>query len=193
LSAYANHSDDDLIKAIRHDDEKAFAELFNRHWKKAHTIAYSKVQDRQVTEEIVQELFVTLWDKRATLLIVNINSYIYTSIRNKALNHIESCIVKKKYWDYYKAFVPQTASSTEEMVEYNALVEAIEQGMEHLPKKTKRIFQLNRMEGRSIAEIAKLLNLSEKAIEYHLTNSLKQLRMHVKDLILMLCCAAGGL
>jgi RNA polymerase sigma-70 factor (family 1) len=193
LSTYARHSDDDLLKAIRRNDEKAFAELFNRNWKKAHTIAYSKVHDKQVTEEIVQDLFVTLWDKRATLSIVNINSYIYTSIRNKALNYIESCIVKKKYWDYYKKFVPQTASLTEEMVEYNELEEAIKQGMERLPKKTKRIFQLNRMEGRSIAEIAKLLNLSEKAIEYHLTNSLKHMRMHVKDLIISLCCAAIGL
>jgi len=192
LSRYIHYSDEKLLEAIREDDEKAFAELFNRTWKKAHTLAYSKVHDRQVTEEIVQDLFVTLWDKRASLPIHNIHSYIYTSIKNKALNYIESRIVRKKYWEYYKAFVPQSESSTEETVEYNELMKAIEEGIEHLPKKTKRIFQLNRLEGRSIAEIAKLLNLSEKAIEYHLTNSLKHLRVHMKDSIIVLCYLALG-
>jgi RNA polymerase sigma-70 factor (family 1) len=190
LSLYTNYSEEKLLEAIRQSDEKAFAELFNRYWRKAHVIAYSKVHNKQVTEEIVQDLFMTLWDKRATLAIQNINSYICTSIKNKALNYIESCIVKQKYWEYYKAFVPQAESSTEKMVEYNELMEAIEIGMEHLPKKTKRIFQLNRLEGRSISEIAKLLNLSEKAIEYHLTTSVKQLKLHIKDIMMILCYVA---
>jgi RNA polymerase sigma-70 factor (family 1) len=190
LSLYTNYSEEKLLEAIRQNDEKAFAELFNRYWRKAHVIAYSKVHNKQVTEEIVQDLFMTLWDKRATLVIHNINSYICTSIKNKALNYIESCIVKQKYWEYYKAFVPQAESSTEKMVEYNELMEAIESGMEHLPKKAKRIFQLNRLEGRSISEIAKLLNLSEKAIEYHLTTSVKHLKLLIKDSIVILCYAS---
>ncbi len=189
LSFYCNYSEEKLLEAIRQDDEKAFAELFNRYWHKAHVMAYSKVRHKQVTEEIVQDLFMTLWDKRASLSIHNISSYIFTSIKNKSLNYIESCIVRKKYWEYYKAFVPQTEESTDKIVEYNELMEAIEQGMEHLPKKTKRIFQLSRLEGRSVSEIAKLLNLSEKAIEYHLTNSLKHLRLHLKDSIVTIAAS----
>jgi RNA polymerase sigma-70 factor (family 1) len=190
LSLYTDYSEERLLEAIRQSDEKAFAELFNRYWRKAHVIAYSKVHNKQVTEEIVQDLFVTLWDKRTTLIIHNINAYLCTSIKNKALNYIESCIVKRKYWEYYKAFVPQAESSTEKMVEYNELMEAIENGMERLPKKAKRIFQLNRLEGRSIAEIAKLLNLSEKAIEYHLTNSVKHLKLLIKNSIVVFCYAS---
>jgi RNA polymerase sigma-70 factor (ECF subfamily) len=98
--------------------------------------------------------------------------------------------VRKKYWDYYKTFVPQVEDSTEKIVNYNQLLEALEQGMEHLPKKTKTIFQLNRLEGRSISEIAKILNLSEKAIEYHLTSSLKHLRVHLKNTAIMVICFA---
>lgn len=178
------------MEAIRQDDEKAFAELFNRHWRKAHMMAYSKVHNKHVTEEIVQDLFITLWDKRASLSIQNISSYFYTSIKNKSLNYIESCVVRKKYWEHYKTFAPQSEESTDNIIEYNELLEAIEQGMEHLPKKTKRIFQLNRLEGRSISEIAKLLNLSEKAIEYHLTISLKQLRLHLKDSTILIAYLA---
>ena len=190
MSFYSNYTEEKLLEAIRLDDEKAFAELFNRHWHKAHVLAYSKVHSKEVTEEIVQDLFMTLWDKRATLSIHNVSSYIYASVKNKALNYIESCIVRKKYWDYYKAFVPQVEDSTEKIVNYNELLEALEHGMEHLPKKTKKIFQLNRLEGRSVSEIAKLLNLSEKAIEYHLTSSLKHLRVHLKNSMIMMICFA---
>lgn len=57
--------------------------------------------------------------------------------------------------------------------------------MEGLPQKTKKVFQLNRLEGRSVPEIANVLNLSEKAIEYHLTRSLKHLRVHLKDFMVL--------
>ena len=58
-------------------------------------------------------------------------------------------------------------------------------GMEGLPQKTRKVFQLSRLEGRPVAEIAHLLNLSEKAIEYHLMRSLKHLRLHLKELIVL--------
>ncbi len=180
------HSEEQLLEAIKMDDEKAFAELFKKYWRRAHGMAYSKVRSKEVAEEIVQELFTTLWDKRATLQINNFSSYLFTTVKNKSLNYIEACVVRKKYWDYYKIFVPQHEESTGRTVAYDELVEAIEQGMDHLPMKSKKVFQLNRLEGHSIPEIAGILKLSEKAIEYHITRSLKQLRLHLKDYILLL-------
>src|SRR5690606_3761962 len=115
-------------------------------------------------EEIVQDLFISLWDKRATLHIAHLPSYLYQAVKFKALSYIESQIVQEKYWNYYKAFIPQKENATEMAVRYNDLVEVIERGMETLPEKSKKVFQLNRLEGHSIAEIANLLNLSEKAI-----------------------------
>ncbi len=186
MSDYNSYNDKELLSAIRTDDEKAFAELFDRYWPKAHLITYSKVRSREVTEEIVQDIFITLWDKRASNNINNISSYLYTAIKNKAINYIEHNIVKKKYWDYYKTFIPSGESSTEQLMDYNSLMEAIETGLNQLPEKTKKVFELNRLEGRSIPEIAKILDLSEKAIEYHLTRSLKQLKMYLKDFVLLI-------
>ena len=176
----------ELFAAIQQDDEKAFAELFKRYWSKAHIITYSKVRSKEVTEEIVQDIFMTLWDKRTTLVINNVSSYIFTAVKNKSINYIESCLVKQKYWDYYKTFIPQSESTTQYEVDYNALLDAIENGLHNLPEKSKKVFQLNRLEGRSITEIANILNLSEKAIEYHLTRSIKQLKMYLKDFVLIL-------
>jgi RNA polymerase sigma-70 factor (family 1) len=182
MPSYSNLSETELLDAIRANDEKAFSELIKRFWLKAHSLAYSKIRSKELTQEIVQDLFVALWDKRTSLVIHNFSAYLYTSIRNKAINYIESRIVEQKYWDYYKAFIPH-AEAPEHLLEYNELVDALDHGIANLPKKSRRVFQLSRMEGRSVAEIARLLNLSEKAIEYHITRSLKHLRVHLKDFI----------
>ncbi len=181
--SFSTYSDDELLDAIRHDDEEAFTELFNRYWKKVHAMAYPRVRSEEVTAEIVQNLFISIWDKRASLSIKHLPSYFHTAVKNKALNYIEAQVVRKNYWDYYKKFVPVRENATENTVEFDELMEAIENGMETLPEKSKKVFQLNRLEGRSISEIADTLNLSEKAIQYHITLSLKKLRLHLKDFI----------
>jgi RNA polymerase sigma-70 factor (ECF subfamily) len=80
-------------------------------------------------------------------------------------------------------FIPKSANQTQLDIDYDLLADALEQGMERLPEKTKAVFMLNRLQGKSLPEISKALNLSEKAIQYHLTKSLKELRLHLKDYI----------
>lgn len=185
MNSAREHTDQELLEAIRHDDERAFNELFRRYWKKVHSMAYSRVRSREVTEEITQELFTSLWDKRNSHTILNLPSYLYQAVKFKALNYIESKIVEEKYWNYYRTFVDQRENATDLMVGYHELMSAIENGLTHLSDKSKRVFTLHRMEGWSIPEIASLLNLSEKAIQYHLTQSLKKLRVHLRNYILM--------
>lgn len=186
LKDYSHYTEENLFELIRKDDKKAFAELFNRYWRKAFNIGWSKLHDREATEEVVQELFILLWEKRASLSVHNFSSFLYTCVKNKCLNYIESLLIRKKHWEHYRTFIPETENATDKKVAYNELLEAIHVGLEDLPQKTKVVFQLNRLEGRSVSEIANTLNLSEKTIEYHLTRSLKQLRVHLKDFILLL-------
>jgi RNA polymerase sigma-70 factor (family 1) len=180
-------TDCELLDAVRQNDKKAFAELFNRYWKKVYAMTYAMVRSEKPTQEIVQDIFISLWDKRLTLSINHLPSYLYVTVKNKTLNHIESQITREKYWNYYKQFIPLQEDVTANAVEFNELMEALEDGIEHLPEKSKKVFRLNHLEGHSISEIANLLNLSEKAIRYHLTQSVKKLRLHLKDYILVTC------
>jgi RNA polymerase sigma-70 factor (ECF subfamily) len=178
-------TDSELLLAMRHDDKGAFAELFRRHWSRVHAMTYTRVRSVEVTKEIVQDLFMSLWEKRATLVIDNLPAYLYTAIKNRVVNYVESQIIRKKHWDYYKRMIPEHYRVAQNDAGVNELMEAIQTGMDYLPEKSKKVFVLNRMEGRSIAEIAHILNLSEKAIQYHLTQSIKKLRLHLKDYILL--------
>ena len=78
-------------------------------------------------------------------------------------------------------------------IEYNDLARALEEKVKVLPEKTQEVFRLNRLEGRSVSEIANQLNLSEKAIEYHITRSRKELKLLLKDFLVLICVVSAYL
>lgn len=180
-------SDRELLDAIRQNDERAFAELFRRYWKSVHTVVYGRIRSLDIAQEIVQNLFISIWEKRASISINHLPSYLHTAAKNRVINHIESQLIQKKHWDYYKQFIPDHDHTTEHAVEWSELMRAVENGMSRLPEKSRRIFRLHRFDGLSITEIAGSLKVSEKAIQYHITKSIKQLKLHLKDYILSVC------
>ncbi|SRR5258706_8962942 len=180
-----DHNDQRLLGDLRNGSKDAFEQIFKRYWHRLYVIAKSKVSHDEA-EEIIQSIFSSLWEKRASLAITQLSFYLQTAVRNSIINLIRSRVTQQKYWDYYKTFIPGQQAITENEVEFDDLNEAVEEAVNHLPEKSKKVFRLSRFEGRSNAEIAKLLRVSEKAIEYHLTKSLRDLRVHLKDFILML-------
>lgn len=184
-----HYTDDALLRLIAQDDEKAFEELFDRYWEKAHCIALHKLHSRELAQEIVHDLFLSFWQRRHTLEIENFSHYLHVSIKYKVITQINQQLSRNKYFEDYRK---QTVFSEEETlmtVEYNDLVKALEERVKVLPEKTQEVFRLNRLEGRSVSEIAHLLKLSEKAIEYHITRSRKELRLLLKDFLVLICVA----
>lgn len=181
--------DEEILKAIRQDDKMAFNELYNRYWKKVYLHACSKIRSKEASEEIVEDFFINLWQKRHTLAINNFSAYIYASIKNRCLNYLQQKTIENKHWEYYKQFVPEFDDTTSNSVAFNNLMESIYDGMTQLPEKSKRVFEMNKLQGKSIKEIAQVLKLSEKAIEYHLSCSVKKLRLYLKEFILFILFA----
>ena len=181
----ADHNDQRLLENLRKGNTDAFEQIFRRYWHRLYIMAKSKVQSHDDAEEIIQTIFSSLWEKRESLAITNLSFYLQTAVRNSVIDRIRSKVTQQKYWNYYKTFIPDQLTSTEDTVVFDDLNGAVEEAVNHLPEKSKKVFKLSRFEGRSNAEIAKLLHLSEKAIEYHLTKSLRDLRVHLKDFILI--------
>ena len=101
----SSYSDDELLSAIRQDDEKAFAELFERYWKQVHAMAYARVLSMDATQEIVKNVFISLWDQRATLSTSHLPSYLNAETKNCVLNYMDSQLTYRQRLDYCKKFI----------------------------------------------------------------------------------------
>lgn len=186
MTLFISYTDEQVIDFIREGSEEAYAELFDRHWENVYNMIYSRIRQREATEEMAQDIFMKLWDKRAELSIRNFSAYLYTCVRHRCLNYIESKIVHKKHWQYYKEFLPAQDNSTDVTIAFNDLRDALEKGLAAIPEKSQTIFRLNRLEGKSVKEIAARMKLTEKAIQYHLNRSTKYLRTYLKEFFLFL-------
>ena len=179
-----HHSDEVLLENLRKGDSKAFEQIFQKYWRRLYLVAKAKLLSHDDAEEVIQGIFSTLWEKRKTLIIHELSHYLHVSVKNRVLNHIRDNITKEKYWAHYRAFLPAHNDPTTEAVAFDELDHALQDAVNSLPEKSRRVFRLSRVEGRSNAEIASMLALSEKSIEYHITKSLKDLKVRLKDYIL---------
>lgn len=176
-------TDEALLKQLRAGSKPAFEEIFNRYWYALYKIVYVRIQKHEEAEEIVQELFATLWQRRKALRIERLADYLFTAARHRTISYIRACMVRDAYQKDFKEDALTT--ETEEAVSFNELAHVIERVISTLPEKSQQVFRLNRMEGRPVSEVAKFLNMPRRTAEYHLTKSLRALRMHLKDFILI--------
>jgi RNA polymerase sigma-70 factor (family 1) len=189
-SSYADRSDADLLAALRTDDEGSFTEIYQRYCYQLFTVAYRKLSNREAAEELVQDLFENLWNRRASHEIAQLKQYLFSALRYRIINYIKAQQVRAGYELYCRLTGAWAATTTEDALAYGELSAALLAGVRRLPTKTQEIFQLSRLEQYSVAEISGRVNLSEKTVEYHLTKSLKLLRSYLREflvLILVLC------
>ena len=181
--SYQSVADDLLVRLLKTSDEKAFRTIYDRYWKKIYFTALKKVRSKEVAEELAQNLFVSLWEKRKESNILNLENYLSIAIKYSVINHIQSYFARQRAMDNAANNNSESLSdySAENKLFLNELNEAIKKALDLLPPKTQEIFKLSRLEHHSVKEIAVIMNLSDKAVEYHITQSLKLMRLQLKD------------
>jgi len=184
LQLYTSWTDAALLEALRTDDEGAFGEIYHRYCYRLFTVAYCKLKSREMAEELVQDLFEALWSKRATMQVQQLESYLLSAIRYRIINCIKTQRVKAGYELYCRLYQQGIDQSTEKLLAAQDLSTALQAGLDRLPEKSREVFRLSRLENHSVPEISVRLQLSEKAIEYHITKSLKILRTYLRDFLL---------
>ncbi|OQP56533.1 RNA polymerase sigma-70 factor [Niastella populi] len=174
-------TDEILLQLLKADNDKAFKEIYTRHWKPIFEAAYYRLANKEVAKELVQTIFLRIWEKRHSIQIQHLAAYLQTSVRNSIINYLESTLVHKKYQQHVIDSSAGFCNSTQATVNFHELSQAIEKAIDMLPEKTRHVFRLSRFDQLSIREIAASMNISEKAVEYHITRSLKTLRFYLKD------------
>jgi RNA polymerase sigma-70 factor (ECF subfamily) len=170
----------DLFQEIRNSNEKAFEKLFRRYYGHLCLFASRIVQDDISAEEIVQDFFVKLWEKRELLSIeTSVKSYLFKSIKNLCLNFIQHNKTKLRYAQSVLSETPNNKTDDDSFTEID-LAEKIEESIQSLPTKRQEIFRLSRENGLKYREIAKKLNISIKTVEAQMGLAIKSLREKLK-------------
>lgn len=142
-------TDEMLLRLLRTSDEKAYETIFNRHWRGMYQIAFGKTRNVYVAEEIVQQIFLSLWERRESLQIKNLSAYLHQSVRYQCIHFFE-----KKYTTVDEGKLQQTASDykSDNSVLCADLHTAMHKALNQLPPKTKTVFTLSRFEKYSVRE-----------------------------------------
>ena len=179
---YKAFSDELLVKFLRVGEQEAFEEIYRRYWQKLLRSAQFKIRSKEIIEELLQDLFISLWEKREKTTIENLEAYLNTSLKYLIINQIKKNILQEKFAEYsIKKF--EQNDNVNESIAFNELSVAIHKAIEQLPEKTCEIFKLNRLEYLSAKEISLQLAIPERTVEYHITQALKALRIHLREFI----------
>lgn len=162
-------------------NQEIFVEIYERYWIKLFQAAYRRLQDKEIAEEIVQDIFADLWEKQEMNRIRNLEGYLLSAVKFAVIDHIRHQAARKNFLEYHKAFL-EANEVNQHILDYQDLPELVREGMGQLSETTKKIFWLNHFLDWKKEKIAAYLELSEKAIEYHLTKSLKTVKMYLKNI-----------
>lgn len=165
-----------LLQRLKKGDKKALTELYNSYWKPLYISSYNLLKEKELCEEIIQDVFIDFWNQRDKLQIkISVKSYLYACVRYKVFNEFRKTKMKnielfEDLNDRFQYATPETK------VMHQELVLQVETIVNTLPKKCQEVYRLSREKQLSHKEIAKKLNISTKTIENHITHALKILR-----------------
>jgi RNA polymerase sigma-70 factor (family 1) len=175
---FADHSV--LVAELRQGNENAFKYLVNAYHQKLCVYAATLCHDEDQAEDIVQNVFFRLWRNRQNLSISRrFSSFLYRSVYNEFIDQFRQSrkviALEKKHIDELSIFLDE-----EEDMELDRLKELVNQEIEKLPRKCKKVFLLSKKEGLSNIEIAEYLHISIKSVEAHISKAYKILKDRVE-------------
>lgn len=194
MAEYGNLSPEQLTVLLKGGDDLAFTELFGRYNMLLYSHVYNKLRDAEQAQDIVHEVFYSLWARRTQLEVnSNLAGYLFTAARYKIADFLSHKQVEDKYVASLQAFMDDYRQ--EEVADYrvreNQLRELIEAEIAALPPRMQQIFRMSRFEHLSHKEIAERLQLSEETVKDQVKKALKMLRsklglfallyLHLKD------------
>lgn len=157
--------------------------LFQSHYDELCRYAFSILKDQDAAEDVVQKLFIKLWEKRSSIgEIENIRSYLFRSAFNMSLNEQKKMQrMPKREEDMIQHNSLQSSDNTNNLLESKELQARIDEAMMILPEKCREVFHLSRNEQLSYKEIAEQMNISPKTVENQVGKALKIMREELKD------------
>lgn len=185
-----HEEDAQLQKRFLAGDMAAYEALFHRYYGPLTGYAIKFVHDVDIARDLVQDLFVKLYQNRETTEIrFSFKAYCYSAVRNSCIKHIEKKKRQEKHHSDIAASIPQ-AEDRDLIVETEDEYR-IYQAIEQLPEQCRRIFWMNRMDGKKNGEIAEELGISKRTVETQISKALRILREKLLEILLAIGMYGG--
>lgn len=166
------------------DDDNAFERLFKEHFKALHAYARVMLRDDDLAEEMVQNIFLRLWERRELLNVqTSVKAYLYKMVHNDCLNYFKHNKTKAKYENYASYAMEGKTNSAAHKLELGELEHHIAEALNELPLQCRTIFQMSRFEELKYKEIASHLGISVKTVENQMGKALKIMRVKLADFL----------
>ncbi|RAJ04049.1 RNA polymerase sigma-70 factor (ECF subfamily) [Chitinophaga skermanii] len=172
------HSDQYLWTLMKSDDERAFREIYNRHWKSIYTQALIKTGIEEDACDITQEIFLYLWKNRQQIeMQVALSTYLHAALRHKIIDYYRTSTVKRRYIEQLflhndQTDVPQTADA----LNMKELTQLIDTEIQQMPTRMREIFLMSRDEELPSAQIAAKLQLSDQTVRNQISSAIQRIR-----------------
>lgn len=177
------NSESTVINLIKEGNERAFEKIFREYFKSLHAYAYTFMKDDEQAEEIVQNVFCRIWEKRDQLKPDgSLKAYLYRSVHNESVNYLKHQKTRTAFQVHYSN-EEQIAGEASENILAAELNSQIQKALNELPLQCRTIFQLSRFENLKYKEIADQLNLSVKTVENQMGKALKVLRLKLAEFL----------
>lgn len=167
---------DETIDAIRKGDIHTFETLFTSNYSELYAIGYRYVLDQAQAEDLIQEVFLTIWEKRTQLQIqTSFRAYLLMAVKNRALSHLRSAY-HLQVTSIPPDEIPSNAQSVPTEIDNQQLKQLVQKGIQNLPKRCRLIFQLSRNAGLTYDEIAQELGVSKETVKSQIKIAMQKLR-----------------
>lgn len=176
---YAEYGDVDLLRLISQGDKAAFDILYRRHWEFLYLSAFRVLKDRETCMDVLQEVFIWLWEHREDCRIVRVRPYLHAAVKYKITNYIHK--MRPAAFSEISE-LQQNLAVDHSDIEFQELKQVIDRFAGELPGRCREIFHLSRYQYLSNREIAAKLGISEKTVENQITIALRRLRTTLKHM-----------
>lgn len=187
MSNYAKYSDVELLSLLKESDNGAYMEIYERYNSLLFAYAYRKLQDKQESQDVVQEVFITLWEKRESFILKTyLSGFLYKSVLNKILDIWKHSKVIKQYAELKKLQIDVDTIETDYLIREKEIAAMIEKEIAAMPPRMRQVYELKYKHYQSTAQIAANLGISPHTVSNQLKNAAAHLKKNLGMIVFMI-------
>ena len=190
MSSYSNHSELKLAALLREGDGEAFVEIYRRNWRMMYNVAFKRLRDEKQCEDLVQNVFTDLWERRGETDIENLSAYLHTAVRFQVIKHSTRMPGASPLADSLESTLISPLRSEDPLIE-KEILEIVKLWIAALPEKRREIFLMYYTEELSSSRIAEMLGVSQKTVQNQIATATNSIRDQLSKILFLYIILVG--